>query len=794
MVHGNGLTLELDEPDRAASLLLAERRSLEMIAAGARLGDILTDICSAIDEQDPTMMSTVLLMDPDGKRLWPAAGPRVPPRWTQLISPLEIGPVMGSCGTAAFLKEPVICSDIANDPLWDVADYRELALSYGLRASWSLPLISKTGEVLGTFAMYYTEPRNPTDRDLVRIESAARLALVAIEADRSEAALKKALVDIKSSEDRLRAILDTIPTQAWSLRADGTVDYLNQCWHDYTGISRVAAHAGPNGGAPTATGVIQLIVHPEDAPGAMAKWANEIFPEAKRGEFEVRLRRHDGEYRWFMIRVEPLLDEGGNVIQWYGTNTDIEDLKRAEERLRQDERELRRMTDAIPQTIVVLSPDGTTLHANRAVLDYTGLTMDEVMAPGFRERAFHPEDVARVREDRSAALVGSTPFENEQRIRRRDGQYRWFLIRFNPLLDEQGRVLRWYATGTDIEDRKRDELRIRSENLALREDIDSSSMFEEIVGSSDVLRRVLADVAKVARVDSTVLISGETGTGKELIARAIHKRSNRSTRAFIRVNCAAIPSSLIASELFGHEKGAFTGAIQRRLGRFEAADGGTIFLDEVGELPGETQIALLRVLQEQEFERVGSSHPIRVDVRVLAATNRDLPAAVARGAFRQDLFYRLNVFPIRLPPLRERLDDLPLLVEYLVQRYAAKAGKSIRQVTRPTLDLLRSYSWPGNIRELQNVIERAVVLSDGETFSVDESWLQGDSQRPAPPGAALAATIADRERELIEAALADCGGRVAGPSGAAAKLGIPRQTLDSKIRAFGIDKHRFKAR
>jgi formate hydrogenlyase transcriptional activator len=788
---------EIDERERIESILLAERRSLELIAGGARLADILANICDAIDAQDPGMMSTVLLMDPDGKRLWPAAGPRVPAGWVEAITPLEIGPAVGSCGTAAFCGELVISSDIATDPRWDLDDYRSLAMSYGLRASWSKPLISKTGDVLGTFAMYYPEPRTPSPSDLARINGAAHLALIAIEGERAQAALQQAVVEIRSSEDRLRAIIDTIPAQAWRLRPDGTVDYLNQRWHDYTGISREEAYG--SGGAEaehaaTATSVIQAIVHPDDAPGAAAKWLNEILPQAKPGELEVRLRRHDGEYRWFIVRVEPLLDERGHVVQWYGTNTDIEDLKQAKARLHEDERELRRIIDAIPQTIVVLAPDGTTLYANKALLDYTGLTMDGVLAPDFRERTFHPEDVERVRDERQAALLRGVPFENEQRARRWDGQYRWFMIRFNPLHDEQGRLLRWYATGTDIEDRKRDELRIQTENLALREDLDSSSMFEEIVGSSDALRRVLADVARVARVDSTVLISGETGTGKELIARAIHKRSSRAARAFIRVNCAAIPPSLIASELFGHEKGAFTGATQRRLGRFEAADGGTIFLDEVGELPAETQIALLRVLQEREFERVGSSDSVPVDVRVLAASNRDLKAAVAAGTFREDLFYRLNVFPVRVPPLRERLEDLPLLVEYLVQRYAAKAGRKIRQVTRSTLSLLRSYDWPGNVRELQNVIERAVVLTDGDTVSVDESWLTGDSPRPVEPAAPLGATIAGRERELIEAALAESGGRIAGPSGAAARLGIPRQTLDSKIRAFGIDKYRFKSR
>jgi formate hydrogenlyase transcriptional activator len=396
-----------------------------------------------------------------------------------------------------------------------------------------------------------------------------------------------------------------------------------------------------------------------------------------------------------------------------------------------------------------------------------------------------------VRETRRHALEYGDPFELELRVRRKDGQYRWFLFRHNPLRDDEGRIIRWYATGIDIEERKQAEESIRNENMALREEIDGASMFEEIVGSSEALRKVLRQVAKVAPVDSTVLILGETGTGKELMARAIHKRSNRSSRAFIRVNCAAIPSSLIASELFGHEKGAFTGALQRRLGRFESANGGTIFLDEIGELPAETQIALLRVLQEREVERVGSSQPIPVDVRVVAATNRDLNAAVAAGTFRQDLFYRFNVFPIQIPSLRERVDDIPLLVEYLIERYAKKAGKKIRQIRKQTIEMFQAYDWPGNIRELQNVIERAVVLCDGDTFSIDETWLKGKQDRQSGPAVPLTATIAEREREMIEAALVQSRGQVSGPTGAAAKLGLPRQTLDSKIRNLGIDKRRF---
>jgi formate hydrogenlyase transcriptional activator len=315
-------------------------------------------------------------------------------------------------------------------------------------------------------------------------------------------------------------------------------------------------------------------------------------------------------------------------------------------------------------------------------------------------------------------------------------------------------------------------------------------MFEEIVGSSEALRKVLEQVSRVAPTDSTVLIQGETGTGKELIARAIHNRSKRANRAFIRVNCAAIPPSLIASELFGHEKGSFTGALQRRLGRFESADGGTIFLDEVGELPPETQVALLRVLQEREFERVGGNQTISVDVRVLAATNRDLGAAVADGTFRRDLFYRLNVFPIQLPVLRDRIDDIPLLVEYLVDRYAKKAGKRIRSISKDTLSLFRSYDWPGNIRELQNVVERAVILCDGETFCVDPSWLTPVAPRPAALAVPLVEDLAEREKVMIENALRESGGLISGPTGAAAKLRLPRQTLESKIRKLGIDRHR----
>ena len=318
------------------------------------------------------------------------------------------------------------------------------------------------------------------------------------------------------------------------------------------------------------------------------------------------------------------------------------------------------------------------------------------------------------------------------------------------------------------------------------------TIFEEIVGGSPSLKAILDRAIKVAPTDSTVLITAETGTGKELIARAIHKHSRRSDRAFVKVNCAAFPQALVASELFGHEKGAFTGAFQRRLGRFELAQHGTIFLDEIGELPAETQVALLRVLQEKEFERLGGTQTIPTNVRVIAATHRDLHAAIAAGTFRSDLFYRINVFPIEIPPLRERSEDIPMLAKYFVDRCARKTGKQFRSISNESLEKLRYYPWPGNVRELQNVIERSVIVCDTEQFSIDESWL---SRAPIPTdtaGYSLSQNLSKEEKLIIEAALAESRGRVSGQSGAALKLGLPASTLESKIRSLRIDKYVFK--
>ncbi|HEY1476835.1 MAG TPA: sigma 54-interacting transcriptional regulator, partial [Chthoniobacterales bacterium] len=496
-------------------------------------------------------------------------------------------------------------------------------------------------------------------------------------------------------------------------------------------------------------------VHPDDHEETLRVGA-ECNRTGTAGQAAFRIRNAEGKYRWFLSRLEPLRARDGTLLYWIGINVDIEELKRAEhqrkvaeEKIREQEMELRQILDLTPQLIAVFGPHyRERLFINRMALDYFGLTVDEWRdaAPG---ALGHPGDSKRVQPIWDRAMSSGSAFESEGRLRKSDGSYRWFLIRYNPVRDEEGKVLRWYAACADIDDLKRAEERLQQENVALREEIDRASMFEEIVGTSPALQAVLSRISKVAPTDSTVLVTGETGTGKELVARAIHRRSNRASHSFVSVNCAAIPRDLIASELFGHEKGAFTGALQRRVGRFELAEGGTIFLDEVGELSPDTQVALLRVLQEREFERVGGGKSIRTDVRVIAATNRDLKTAVARGTYREDLYYRLNVFPVEIPPLRARGADIPLLVDYFVDRYARKAGKSIRRIDKKTLQLLQSYPWPGNIRELQNVIERSVIVCETEIFTVDESWL---SQRPDGKPF-LSEKVAATEKEIIEEAL-----------------------------------------
>jgi formate hydrogenlyase transcriptional activator len=620
--------------------------------------------------------------------------------------------------------------------------------------------------------------------------------------DVSEQRQAEAVIRERVSE--VRQIVDLAP-QLVSVFGPGRERlYANRMMLDYLGIG-LDEWLQRNSGTHT---------HPDDLERVKTCWLR-ASGSGPAYDVEMRLRKHDGSYRWFLARYNPVRDDKGQIMRWYVAGTDIEDrkqaedrlrhenvaLKRAEEKIREQEAALRQMLDLTPQHVHVLTADARLVYSNEIALKYHGSVLhDWRLRPLFDWRIdelpitlFHPDDRERVMCELKSTLSSGSPHETEARLLRTDGKYLWFLFRYNPLRDEQGRVVRWYVAGTDIEDRKQAEERLKHENVVLREEIDKASMFEEIIGTSPPLQAVLSRVSKVARTDSTVLITGETGTGKELVARAVHRRSDRSSRAFVSVNCAAIPRDLIASELFGHEKGSFTGATQQRLGRFELANCGTIFLDEVGELPAETQVALLRVLQEHEFERVGGTRRIRADVRVIAATNRDLQAAISAGSFRSDLFYRLHVFPIEIPPLRERGEDIPLLLQYFIDRYARKAGKNIKRVNKKTLELLQSYPWPGNIRELQNVIERSVIVCETENFSVDESWLSQQPRDRRPAGTIdLSAKVATQEKEIIEAALRESQGRVFGPSGAAAQLGMPRSTLESKIRSLKINKNLFK--
>jgi PAS domain S-box-containing protein len=551
-------------------------------------------------------------------------------------------------------------------------------------------------------------------------------------------------------------------------------------------------------------------VHPEDRT-RLQRLLEEAVQERKDFASDFRIILSDGTTKHLHGTGHTVDGSGG--LEFIGSTMDITERKRAEESLRESEVRFRTLADTAPVMVWMTGTDKLCCFFNKPWLDFTGRTMEQELGTGWTV-GVHPEDLQLIIDVYVPAFEARRPFGLEYRLRRADGEYRWVLesgvARYTP----QGAFSGYIGSCIDITERKRseDELRrsetalqkayeeiktlkeqLYRENLALREEIDQASMFEEIVGTSAALQRLLSRVAKVAPTDSTVLITGETGTGKELIARAIHKRSGRADRAFVSVNCAATPSSLIASELFGHEKGAFTGAVQKRLGRFELAEGGTIFLDEVGELPPETQLALLRVLQEREFERVGGAQSISADVRVIAATNRDLQTAITAGTFRMDLFYRLNVFPIEVPSLRERQKDIPMLVDYFIGRYAGKAGKKIRNIDRATLELFQSYSWPGNVRELQNVVERSVILCDRETFSVDESWLSRQSGPSPVSPQPLAESLLNQEKEMIERALVECAGRVAGPRGAATRLGIPQSTLATKIKTLGINKNRFKA-
>jgi transcriptional regulator with GAF, ATPase, and Fis domain len=549
-------------------------------------------------------------------------------------------------------------------------------------------------------------------------------------------------------------------------------------------------------------------IHPDDRD-RVQQIIDRVSSMREDFDVEYRLLMTNGSVKHLHVVARALKTSAEN-LEFVGAVTDVTAAKQAEEELRHREAELleaQRLTRTCSWKHEILS--------GKVTVSAEGLVMfgikpeDDASSVDFFLKRHHPEDRPEVEQAYAAALLRKTDFEADFRLVLPDGTIKNTRSIGHPILDERGNVVEFVGASIDVtehhraradlekafEEIKRLRDQLHDENVVLREQIDQAFMFEEIVGTSSALHGVLSRLMKVAPTDSSVLVIGETGTGKELVARAIHKRSRRSQRAFVSVNCAALAPALISSELFGHEKGAFTGALQRRVGRFELANGGTIFLDEIGEVPLDTQVALLRVLQEREFERVGGTQPVKIDVRIIAATNRDLEAAVATGTFRPDLYYRLNVFPIQVPPLRERQDDVLMLLEYFVDRFAQKMGKHFKKIDKRTVELFRSYPWPGNIRELQNVVERSVIVSSDDVFSVDAAWLSKDSRRvslPQKPEPAEADEDARRERQIIEDALAGSRGRVSGPDGAAARLRVSPSTLEYRIKKLRIRKSHFK--
>jgi PAS domain S-box-containing protein len=482
-------------------------------------------------------------------------------------------------------------------------------------------------------------------------------------------------------------------------------------------------------------------------------------------------------------------------------SSDVTERVAVQQALRESEARFRNMADTAPVMIWVSDAAGVSTYFNKQWLDFTGKTIEQEVDDGW-SKGIHPEDRGFCLATFKSSFDQQKQFEMEYRLRRHDGEYRWIFDSGTPRFSADGAFMGFIGSCIDITERKESERQLRqaheelfelknqleAENIYLLGELEQGLTSEKIVGGSDAIKYVFFNIAQVAPTDSTVLITGETGTGKELVARAIHDTSSRKDKPLIRVNCGALAPSLIESELFGYEKGAFTGAGARKLGRFDLANGGTIFLDEIGELPLELQVKLLRVIQENEFERLGGTQTIKTDVRIIAATNRDLKTEVAKGNFREDLWYRLNVYPIELPPLRRRMEDLPLLVEHFTKIYANKLGKTVLSISPRAMQRLQAHSWPGNIRELANVIERAVILTNGTVLqTIDHFERPEESSAPAPQ------TLEDVERDHILKTLKSTGWRIEGPYGAARVLGINASTLRTRMRKLGIQRGRASA-
>jgi PAS domain S-box-containing protein len=523
---------------------------------------------------------------------------------------------------------------------------------------------------------------------------------------------------------------------------------------------------------------------------------NEILASRKPGTVQFRWSTRDGRSLWVEAHLAAVTDENGEPVGLRGVTMDITERVKAESSLRASEGRFRIMADSAPVMIWMAGPDQRCSYLNQGWLSFTGRTIDAEIGTGWTE-IVSPHDYVRFLDRYNAAFQARESFQVEFRMRRADGVYRWVYDCGTPRFSADGEFLGYIGSCIDISDRKHAEEalllaheevsklknQLEAENIYLKEEIKLAHNVDEIVGDSDAIKYVLFKIEQVGQTDATVLILGETGTGKELVARAIHNQSLRKDRPLVKVNCAALSASLIESELFGHEKGSFTGASARKIGRFELADGGTIFLDEIGELPLELQSKLLRIVQEGEFERLGSTKTLKVNVRILAATNRNLKAEVEKGTFREDLWYRLNVFPITVPPLRQRREDIPQLVEHFVNALSKKVGKNITAISSAASKKLQSYSWPGNVRELANVIERAVINAQGSVLHV------ADQFEPAHEELSTSTqTLEEVEKEYILRVLDEASWKIEGPNGAAKRLGLNPSTLRTRMTKLGIQK------
>ncbi len=595
---------------------------------------------------------------------------------------------------------------------------------------------------------------------------------------------KQAVNKLRASEERFAKAFRSNP-QPMSLTtlATGTYIDVNESFLAVSGYTRKEV-----------IGHTSLELRIWETPDTRAEFVRQLKEHGALVNYETRLRAKDGSFKVLLSSAETL-DINGEMCLLVASS-EVTERVAAQNALRDSEERFRSMADTAPVMIWIVGPDRQCTYVNKRVLDFTGRTAEAEMGDGWTE-GIHPDDYEGCMEIYESSFAERQPFEMEYRLRRHDGEYRWVYATGIPRFSSDGTFLGYIGSCIDITERKESEValqtaheelhqlknQLEAENIYLQQELQRDEKFGEIVGQSDAIKYVLFKITQVAPTDSTVLITGETGTGKELVARAIHGASPRKDRPLIKVNCGALSPTLIESELFGHEKGAFTGAVGRKQGRFELANGGTIFLDEIGELPPELQVKLLRVIQENEFERLGGGKTMKVDVRIIAATNRNLKQEVEQGLFREDLWYRLNVYPITVPPLRQRKDDIPILVEHFVATYANKFGKTISSVSPRVMQTLQNHSWPGNIRELANVIERAVIHTQGNVLHIVDQFEPVDQSLPTQ-------TLEEVERDYIIQTLENTGWRIEGQYGAAKILGLNPSTLRTRMLKLGIQRRR----